>query len=122
MILVDEHTYRKEGRKEGRIFVLDFLRFFAIFLVTGFHVSRFFGFDSLNSVGIIFKNSFITGGWLGVCLFFFLSGYCLCINYNSQIKYFDFLKKEINKNFTNILYCNDFWVYFDKNGSLSKAY
>lgn len=80
-----------------RLFFLDVARFIAIFYITAYHVSRFIGFENLHSFGKIFKNSFITGGWLGCCLFFLISGYCLCINYNDKISYFEFLKKRLLK-------------------------
>ena len=84
-------------KSADRFFFLDVIRFLAIFYVTGFHAARFIGFDNLQSFSRIFKNMFISGGWLGCCLFFFLSGYCLCINYNEKTKYFDFIRHRLIK-------------------------
>ena len=89
--------YYTVGKLTERLFYIDVMRFFAIFLVTGFHVARFVGFDNMHSFGKIFKNLFITGGWLGCCLFFLISGYCVCIKYNTNTNYFTFLKNRLLK-------------------------
>lgn len=68
----------------NRLFFIDFARFLAIFFVTSFHVARFIGVNNMHSFGKIFKNAFITGGWLGCCLFFLISGYCLCKVYDEK--------------------------------------
>lgn len=80
-----------------RLFYIDFLRFVAIFLVTGFHIARFLGFDNFHGFACILKNLFINGGWIGCCLFFCISGYCLCLKYNEKINYFSYLKTRLIK-------------------------
>lgn len=95
----------------SRVFYIDVMRFLAIFLVTGFHVARFIKFDNMHSFGLIFKNVFINGGWIGCCLFFLISGYCLCIKYNNKVKYFDFLKNRLIK-IIPVYYISIFVWYF----------
>lgn len=104
-----------------RLFFIDIARFLAIFFVTGFHAARFIGFDNLHSFGGIFKNMFMTGGWLGCCLFFLISGYCLCINYNENVKYFDFIRKRLIKILPAYYIAMTIWYFLVKTGITTKA-
>lgn len=82
----------------NRLFYIDFLRFWAILSVTGFHTARFLGFENLNSTAAtLFKPLLMQGGWSGVCLFFFISGYCLCLTYKENTPYYEFLTKKFLK-------------------------
>ena len=74
-----------------RLFFIDFMRFLAIFFVSAFHVARYIGFDVLN----ILKYPFMAGGWIGCSLFFMISGYCLCMKYDENVCYFEYLKKRL---------------------------
>lgn len=103
-----------------RLFFIDVLRFLAIFFVTGFHVARYIGFDNLHSFGKIFKNLFITGGWLGCCLFFLISGYCLCLNYNENTKYFDYLKHRLIRLLPTYYVAMVIWYFLIKMGIAPK--
>lgn len=104
----------------SRLFYIDVIRFLAIFLVTGFHVARFIQFDKLHSFGLIFKNAFINGGWLGCCLFFLISGYCLCFKYNDNVKYFDFLKNRLIKIIPTYYIAIIIWYFLVKMGIAPK--
>ena len=59
----------------GRRIDVDILRLIAILLVTSFHIARWLGYDSLFILRPL-KTVFMEGGDVGVCLFFFLSGFC----------------------------------------------
>lgn len=103
-----------------RFFYIDAMRFCAIFFVTGFHVSRFIGFDNMHSFGKIFKNLFITGGWLGCCLFFLISGYCLCIKYDENSNYFEFIKNRLLKILPTYYIAMLIWYFLIKMGVAPK--
>ncbi len=104
----------------NRLFFIDFARFLAIFFVTSFHVARFIGVNNMHSFGKIFKNAFITGGWLGCCLFFLISGYCLCKVYDEKKSYFDFLKKRLIKILPAYYIAIIIWYFLVKMGIAPK--
>ncbi len=64
---------------------------------------------------------FITGGWLGCCLFFVISGYCLCIKYNPNIKYFDFIKERLIKILPAYYIAIVIWYFLIKMGIAPKS-
>ncbi len=90
------------------------MRFLAIFFVTGFHVARSLGFENLDGFGYIFKNLFYSGGWLGCCIFFCISGYCLTKRYNESENYFTYLKKRLIKILPAYYVAIVVWVFWLK--------
>jgi peptidoglycan/LPS O-acetylase OafA/YrhL len=69
---------------------IDFLRFYAITLVTSFHIARWLGYDNLSWLNPL-KLVFIEGAGIGVYMFFLLSGYCLAMKYDYTMSYGRFL-------------------------------
>ncbi len=76
---------------QNRLFYVDFIKFLAITLVTGYHVWRTIGFPKAEFLGVdfwgIWKN-----GYMGCDLFFLLSGY-LCIRSWNKIESNTFSEK-----------------------------
>lgn len=68
--------------EQKRLFSIDFLRFFAIFLLTGFHCLRFVvGESYLETSFSPFLHMFKVGA-LGVEIFFIISAFCICASYD----------------------------------------
>lgn len=70
---------------KSRDSVIDLFRFIAIALVTGFHAWRVSGRDEVW-VGPFNILGFLKDGWVGVGLFFVISGYCMGMATRSRFK------------------------------------
>ncbi len=103
-----------------RILSIDFLRFFAIFLVTGFHLGRFIGFYNFSGISYLFKDAFTVGS-LGCEIFFVVSAYCMCISYNKKSSKFDFWKAKFINIYPTYIFALIFWIVLVKNGVTSKS-
>lgn len=62
----------------ARLNYIDLIRAYAIFLVTGYHLWRFFGKPSYDIL-VYDAFSIFQKGWAGVELFFFISGYSMAL-------------------------------------------
>lgn len=68
--------------EQKRLFSIDFLRFFAIFLVTGFHCLRFVVGKSFSDIDFPPYVHMFEVGRLGVEIFFIVSAFCICASFD----------------------------------------
>ncbi|MBR2273493.1 MAG: acyltransferase [Alphaproteobacteria bacterium] len=86
-----------ENNSSKHFLSIDILRFLAIFLITGFHIGRYFSFD-LHNILSIFSLAFRQGGQVGVAVFFVIASYCMQLSYNKEKNTcFSFWKKKAKK-------------------------
>ncbi|MBR6232016.1 MAG: acyltransferase [Alphaproteobacteria bacterium] len=107
--------------ENNRILSIDILRFFAIFLVTGFHIARYFSYD-LHDILQVFLQAFKIGGGMGCALFFVIAGYCAELSYTKgKNTYFSFWKKKIKKIIVSYYVAILFWIIAVKSGIAVKS-
>ena len=75
---------------EKRRLDIDVLRFYAILLVTSFHLARWLQYDKLTFLNPL-EIVFVEGAGIGVYMFFAISGYCLAMRYDESVTYGRFL-------------------------------
>ncbi|RZL68604.1 MAG: acyltransferase, partial [Pedobacter sp.] len=72
---------------QNRNHFIDDLRFFAAFVVVIFHLNQF-----IEPIDNGYRN-LVKYGWLGVPIFFVISGYCIIISAKKSADFYSFLKK-----------------------------
>ncbi len=90
--------------------VTDVMKFVACLMVAMSHYSGYVLANGL-SANIIFKAIAATGGYLGVALFFFLSGYGLMMSgMKTHLGFMDFLKRRLSRTYLPAVLVSAIWL------------